>query len=227
MLGPAPIDPWHWWTTLQPQSRLLAAALQLALGLAVAFFGFRLFRALLALAGFLAGASFGLSLGAAGTTSASVWLLALALGLLGALILWALFRVGALVLGAGLGLAVAGSVAASLPSGANPQWSLLILLVGLVVGALLGWRLQRALIILATALSGAWGAMVGLAMLLGSATPGQAVPPALGAQLWTYGATRAWQGEGRLWLLGTLALAVLGAAFQLRDTVRLRNRRLR
>lgn len=226
MHSPIGVDPWQWWTTLQPQTRLLAALLLLLVGLAVTFLGFRLFRALLALAGFATGASFALSLTSATAVSASTWLLALALGLLGALVLWALFRIGALVAGAVLGLAVAGGVAASLPTGTNVQWDWLLLLVGLVLGAVLAWRLQRPLIIVLTALVGAWASMVGLAMLLGLATPTQAVPTALGADLWTLGPAHAWQGEGRIWLLGTLALALLGISFQVRDSLRMRNRRV-
>ncbi|MEJ2289581.1 MAG: DUF4203 domain-containing protein [Deinococcales bacterium] len=225
MNSPIGVDPWQWWTTLQPQARLLAALLQLLVGLAVTFFGFRLFRALLAVAGFAAGASFAVSLTSGGALPAGTWLLALALGLLGALVLWALFRIGALLAGAALGLAVAGGVAASLPPGTNVQWDWLLLLVGLVLGAVLAWRLQRPLIIVVTALVGAWASMVGLAMALGRVTPTQAVPAALGTDLWTLGPAQAWQGEGRVWLLGTLALAVLGVAFQVRDTLRMRNRR--
>jgi len=224
MHAPTGFDPWQWWTTLQPQGRLLAGLLQIVVGLAVTFYGFRLFRALLALAGFLIGASFGLSLGSGATVPATAWLLAVALGLAGALLLWALFRVGALLAGAALGVAVAGGVAASLPATANAQWDWLLLLVGLVLGAVVAWRLQRPLIIVATALVGAWGALVGLAMLLGRVAPAQAVPAALGTDVWTLGLPHAWKGVGGLWLLGTLALAILGTAFQLRDTLRLRNR---
>ena len=225
MHTPIATDPWQWWTTLQPQTQLLAALLQILVGLAVTFFGFRLFRALLTLAGFVAGASFALSLTSGTTVPASGWLLALALGLLGALVLWALFRIGALLAGAALGLAIAGGVAASLPAGTNVQWEWLLLLVGLVLGAVLAWRLQRPLIIVLTALVGAWTSMVGLAMLLGRAAPAKAVPTALGTDLWTLGPAQAWQGQGRAWLLGTLALALVGVAFQVRDTLRLRNRR--
>ncbi len=226
MLAPTGFDPWQWWTTLQPQGRLLAGLAQLVAGLAIAFFGFRLFRALLALTGFVAGASFGLSLGSGAAPSAGTWLLAVALGLFGALLLWMLFRIGALLAGAALGAAVAGAAAVALPAGANPQWAWLLLLVGLVLGAVLAWRLQRPLIIVVTALAGGWATMVGLAMLLGRATPAQAVPAALGSDVWSLGLANAWHSGGAPWLLGALALALLGAAFQLRDTVRLRNRRV-
>jgi len=226
MLAPTGFDPWQWWTTLQPQGRLLAGLAQLVVGLAIAFFGFRLFRALLALTGFVAGASLGLSLGSGAPLSVSAWLLALALGLLGALLLWMLFRIGALLAGAALGAAVAGAATVALPAGANPQWAWLVLLVGLVLGAILAWRLQRPLIIVVTALAGGWGTVVGLAMLLGRATPAQAVPTALGSDVWSLGLAHAWQSGGAPWLLGALALAVLGTAFQLRDTMRLRNRRV-
>lgn len=221
-------EPWQWWTTLEPQSRLLAGLAQLGVGLAVTFFGFRLFRWLLAVTGFAAGAAYGLQLGGAGSGSAppSAWLLALALGLAGALLLWLLFRVGALVAGAALGAAVATAVTASLPAGTDPQWAWLLLLVGIVLGAFLGARLQRPLVIVATALLGAWTAVVAFAMLLGLPAPDTAVPPALGSELWTLGVPHAWRSGGQLWLVGTLGLALLGLAFQLRDTLKLRNRRV-
>lgn len=226
MHAPTGFDPWQWWTTLQPQGRLLAGLVQIAVGLAVTFLGFRIFRTLLALTGFVIGASFGLSLGSGATVPATALLLALALGLAGALLLWALFRVGALLAGAALGLAVAGGVTASLPATVNVQWDWLLLLVGLVLGAILAWRLQRPLVVIATSLVGAWGTMIGVAMVLGRATPTQAVPTALGTDLWTLGLPQAWHGAGGLWLLATGALALLGTAFQLRDTLRLRNRRV-
>lgn len=224
MQTPSGFDPWSWWRTLDPQQRLLAGAAQLALGLAMTFFGFRLFRAFLAISGFVAGASLGLSIGQT-TAPATAWILALALGLVGALLLWALFRIGAMLAGAALGVAAGQAAAVAVPGAANGQWQWLFVLTGLVIGAVLGWRLQRPLIIVATALSGAWGSMAGIAMLLGRATPDQAVPTALGPALFTPGLPAVWQGGGGLWVVGGLVLALLGIAFQLRDTHRLRKPR--
>ena len=45
MQDPNGFDPWRWWRSLEPQQRLLAGAVQLVIGLAMTFFGFRLFRA--------------------------------------------------------------------------------------------------------------------------------------------------------------------------------------
>ncbi|HKI57987.1 MAG TPA: DUF4203 domain-containing protein [Trueperaceae bacterium] len=224
MQTPQGFDPWRWWRSLEPQQRLLAGAVQIAIGLAMTFFGFRLFRAFLAISGFVLGASVGLSVGQ-NMSQTTAWILAVALGLVGALVLWALFRIGALLAGAALGAAVAQAVAVSVPGAATGQWQWLFLLVGLVVGAILGWVLQRPLIIIATALSGAWGAVAGVAMLLGRATPDQAVPATLGSAFFAPGATPPWQGGGTLWLAGALVLALLGIAFQLRDTGHLGRRR--
>ena len=224
MQDPNGFDPWRWWRSLEPQQRLLAGAVQLVIGLAMTFFGFRLFRAFLAISGFALGASLGLSIGST-MMPATAWVLAVVLGLMGALVLWALFRIGALLAGAALGAAVAQAAVVSVPGAANSEWQWLFLLAGLVVGAILGWRLQRPLIIIATAFSGAWASMVGLAMLLGRATPQQAVPAALGPALFTPGLPQAWQNGGGLWLAGALVLALLGIAYQLRDTGRLRRRR--
>jgi hypothetical protein len=222
MQTPSGIDPWQWWRSLPPQQRLLTGAVQLVLGLAVTFFGYRLFRTFLALTGFVAGASLGLSVGSVGNMAYTAWLLAIAFGLVGALLLWALFRIGALLAGAVLGVAVAGAAAAAIPGAAATEWQWLFLLVGLVVGAILGWRLQRPLIIVVTALSGAWASLVGLAMLIGHNAPGSAVPAALGAGLFTPGLPQVWAGGGGVWLLGTLVLAALGISFQWYDTTRQR-----
>lgn len=222
MQTPSGIDPWQWWRSLPPQQRLLAGALQLVLGLAVTFYGYRLFRTFLALTGFLAGASVGLSIGSVGTTTYTTWLLAIVCGLVGAFVLWALFRIGALLAGAALGLAIAGTAAAGIPGAAGTEWQWLFLLVGLVVGAILGWRLQRPLIIVVTALSGAWASLVGLAMLIGHASPDTAVPAALGSGLFTPGLPQVWNGGGAVWLLGALVLAVFGISFQWYDTTRRR-----
>lgn len=217
-------DPWRWWRSLEPQQRLLAGAFQLLVGLAMTFFGYRLFRSFLAISGFVLGASVGLSIGQSMTPSTAL-ILSVALGLVGAVLLWALFRIGALLAGAALGAGVGQAVVISVPAAATGEWQWLVVLVGLVLGAIAGWQLQRPLIVVATAVSGAWTAMVGLAMLLGRAAPDQAVPAALGPAFFTPGAPQVWQSGGALWLAGALVLALLGIAFQLRDTGPRSNRR--
>lgn len=223
MQDPNAFDPWRWWRSLGPQQRLLAGALQLVIGLAMTFFGFRLFRAFLVISGFALGGSLGLSIGQT-TMPGTAWILAVVLGLVGALVLWALFRIGALLAGAAVGAAAAQAAALAVPGASGSQWPWLFLLVGVVLGAILGWQLQRPLIIIATALAGAGTSMVGLAMLLGRAAPQQAVPATLGSALFVPGLPQAWGDGGALWLVGALVLALLGIVFQWRDTERRRDR---
>ena len=95
MQDPNGFDPWRWWRSLEPQQRLLAGAVQLVIGLAMTFFGFRLFRAFLAISGFALGPSLGLSIGST-LLPATAWVLAEVPCLVGAPALRASLRLGAL-----------------------------------------------------------------------------------------------------------------------------------
>ena len=90
-----------------PQSYQVYAALVLVAGGALACFaGYRLFRLVLAVYGFILGALAGSSMMAASDTM-SMLVAALAGGLVGALILFLAYFVGVALLGAGLGALVA------------------------------------------------------------------------------------------------------------------------
>ena len=149
-----------------PATYQLPAALVLLLGGTVAcFFGYRLFRIVLAIFGFIIGALIPSSV----LPMSSTWaMLAAALvgGLIGSGILIAAYFVGVALVGAGLG-AVAANLLFS-ATGQDPHFLVLALLT--VLGAAAAMYLQRYFIIVGTAFGGAWTLIVGAAALFGDRT---------------------------------------------------------
>lgn len=230
------------WASLDVAGRAVSALVSVGVGLLLAFFGFRLFRLVLVLAGAALGAWAGLSLTAAPAPAAADgaspglvaavgagaplfqgdlarWLVPLVLALLGAALLWGLYRLGALLFGAALGLALLGSVGTSLAVPTDVQW--LLLLVGLVGGAVLGWMLQTLVLIVTTALAGGWGVATGVYLLVHL----QQADAAATVARWSNGAFPVGDTPAVVTLAGALLLALLGASFQARDHARRRARR--
>lgn len=139
-----------------------AAIVLLAGGVISCFAGYRVFRIVLGIYGFILGA---LSASAAMGTEHTVWMLAAALlgGVIGALILITAYFVGVALLGAGIGALTASLIWASL--GRDPHAVVVILFA--VAGALAALALQRYVIIGATAFGGAWTIIVGALALTG------------------------------------------------------------
>jgi Domain of unknown function (DUF4203) len=153
-----------------PASFQTPAALLLVVGgLLSCFAGYRIFRIVLGIYGFILGA---LLASSAMGTDQTLWMIVAAVvgGLAGALILIAAYFVGVALIGAGIGALVANVVAASL--GREPHIFVLILLA--VVGALAALALQRYVIIVSTAFGGAWTAIVGALALKGDRVASQA-----------------------------------------------------
>jgi len=146
-----------------------AAILLVVGGLLSCFAGYRIFRIVLGIYGFILGA---LLASSAMGTDQTFWMIvaAIAGGVVGALILIAAYFVGVALIGAGIGALVANIVAASL--GREPHIFILILLS--IVGALAALALQRYVIIVSTAFGGAWTAIVGALALKGDRAAGQA-----------------------------------------------------
>jgi Domain of unknown function (DUF4203) len=146
-----------------PASYQLPAAIVLLLGGIVAcFFGYRMFRFVLAIFGFILGAFAASSIFGQSDTG---WMLAAAAigGLAGAGILVAAYFVGVALLGAALGALVANLVFSA--SGREPHF--LIIAFCAVAGAVASMYLQRYVIIISTAFGGAWTIIVGSMALLG------------------------------------------------------------
>ena len=141
-----------------PSSYELPAAIGLVLGGAVACFaGYRLFRIVLAIYGFIAGAMIASSTMAA-SNAAGMLVAALVGGLIGSVVFFFAYFVGIALVGAGLGALVV-HVAWGQAWGIDPPWVMVLLFV--VMGTVAALVLQRYVIIVGTAFSGAWTVIVG------------------------------------------------------------------
>ena len=140
-----------------PASYHVSAAVLLVLGgLLSCFAGSRLFRLVLGIYGFVAGALITSTVMGAGDPKST--LLAMLIGgVIGALILVVAYFVCIALIGAALGAIVVHLIWAQLGHEPHPVW----VIVGTVAGALGALALQRFVIILATAFAGAWTALVG------------------------------------------------------------------
>ena len=146
-----------------PQSYGLAAAIALVLGGAIACFaGYRLFRIVLAIYGFIFGAYFASST-MASSNAVGMVVAALVGGLVGSVVFFFAYFLGIALVGAGLGALIA-HVAWTRLSAAEPP--VLIVLLFAIVGTVASMILQRYVIIVSTAFSGAWTIMLGALALV-------------------------------------------------------------
>jgi hypothetical protein len=187
-----------------------AAIVLVAGGLLSCFAGYRVFRIVLGIYGFILGALLTSSFMGADQT----WWMVLAAivgGLAGGLILVTAYFVGVALIGAGIGAAAANVVGAAI--GREPGVIVVILLA--VVGALGALALQRYVIIVATAFGGAWTAIVGGIALAGDRVAGHAAR----SDVWlAYPVNPA---PGERWVIVTwLALGLIGALVQVGYTAK-------
>lgn len=148
---------------LPPSYQLPAAIVLVVGGLLACFLGYRLFRVVLAIYGFILGALLGSSLAAA-TSAAMLVVAALVGGILGSLVLLFAYFVGVALIGAGLGALVVNLVWTQVGGDPNP---LVVILVA-VLGAMGALAFQRYVIIIGTSFGGAWTAIVGALAVLGN-----------------------------------------------------------
>jgi hypothetical protein len=188
-----------------------AALVLLAGGVVSCFAGYRVFRVVLGIYGFILGALFASS---AMGTEHTAWMIlgALVGGAIGALILIAAYFVGVALLGAGVGALAASLIWASF--GHEP--GALVVILFAVVGALAALALQRYVIVGATAFAGAWTIIVGALALAGHRGP-----------IDTAGRNSVWlaypmnPAPGRYWILIVwVALGITGVIVQLRLTAK-------
>ena len=137
-------------------------AIALVMGGAVACFaGYRWFRIVLAIDGFILGATLASSTMASGNAFGMV-LAALVGGLVGAVVLFFAYFVAIALVGAGLGALVAHIGWSWIGSGDPPAVAVILLSIAGSIGAMV---LQRYVIIVSTAFGGAWTVIVaGLAL---------------------------------------------------------------
>ncbi len=141
-----------------PHTYELPAAILLVLGGALSCFaGYRFFRVVLAVNGFIAGAALASSMMAPSNTAGMVAAAILG-GFAGALVLVLAYFVGIALAGAALGALVTHLVWSQVGTG-DPPWAAVIVLA--IFGAIAAMILQRYVIIVATAFGGAWLVLVG------------------------------------------------------------------
>jgi Domain of unknown function (DUF4203) len=147
-----------------PASLQMPAAVILLLGgLLACFAGYRVFRIVLGIYGFILGVLLASSIVG---TEHTVWtvLASLGIGALGALVLILLYFVGVALLGAAMGALVANAIWASIAG--EPH--VIVVIVLAIAGALVALALQRYVIIVMTAFGGAQTVVVGAAAILGN-----------------------------------------------------------
>jgi hypothetical protein len=196
----------------------LPAALLLVLGGAIACFaGFRLFRIVLAIYGFIFGAMLASSVVAPGNTAGMV-VAAVAGGLVGAAILVFAYFIGIALVGAGLGALVAHLGASALGSAEPPAVVLILLAIAGAVGAML---LQRYVIVVATAFGGAWTLILGALSIAAARAGGRPTATSV-ADVWILYPTTPPAGQRWLVVAAWMVLGLIGTAVQLGVTGRKR-----
>ena len=185
--------------------QLPAAAILLAGGVISCFFGYRLFRTVLAIFGFVLGGMLASSVfGVSNTTMMLVaWVLG---GLVGAFILIFAYFLGVALAGAAIGAAVA-NVMFSI---GNREPRALVIILCSIAGAIASMYLQRYFIIVFTAFGGAWTMIVGAMALVGDRT---ALKAATSGDVWV--AYPLNPAPGQRWVpIVWIVLSLIGAAVQ-------------
>lgn len=143
-----------------------AAAVLIVGGFLACFLGYRLFKVVLAIFGFIIGALAASSVFGATDTTPMV-IAALIGGVAGATLLLAAYFVGVALVGAGIGALVVNLVWTQVEGDPHPA----VVILFSVAGAVLATWLQRYVIILGTAFGGAWTLLVGGLALMGDSGP--------------------------------------------------------
>jgi hypothetical protein len=190
-----------------PASYQLPAAIVLLIGGIIAcFFGYRLFRIVLSIFGFIIGALAASSIFGTSDTGPMI-IAALVGGVAGAVVLFLAYFVGVALVGAGLGATIA-NLAFAAGDRAPSVWAVILLAI---VGAAAAMYLQRYFIIVGTSFGGAWTLLVGAMALIGDST---AMKAAASGDVWV--AYPLNPAPGQRWLpIAWIVLSLIGAAVQL------------
>ena len=190
-----------------PATYQLPAALVLVFGGVVScFFGYRQFRIVLAIFGFILGALAASSIFGVSDTGPMI-VAAVVGGLLGAGILIAAYFVGVALIGAALGAFVANVAFAA--GDRDPHFLAVVFLA--IAGAAASMYLQRYFIIVGTGFGGAWTLLVGGLALAGDRA---ALAAAAAGDVWV--AYPMDPAPGQQWVpVAWLALGAIGTAVQL------------
>lgn len=175
----------------------------IALGLVQCFFGYRIFRVILGITGFILG---GLLAGYVVYNLTESQLLSIIAGLVGALIgaglMAGFYKLGVFLIGALFG-GMAVSALFALVGGSPPTWVVVILAI--VVGVL-AVLFQKLMIVMATSFLGSWWAVSGIAAIMGviQLPSLQGFPPGL-------------RSAPAGWLIGWFVLGIVGFIVQYRS----------
>jgi Domain of unknown function (DUF4203) len=146
--------------------QLPAAAVLVAGGFLACFFGYRSFKVVLGVFGFIIGALAASSVFGASDTTPMV-IAAIVGGIAGAGLLLAAYFVGVALVGAGVGALLVNLIWTRIDGDPHPA----VVIVFSVAGAVVAAWLQRYVIILATAFTGAWTMLLGGMAMMGDAGP--------------------------------------------------------
>ena len=193
-----------------PQAYQLPAIAFMLVGGVIAWSaGYRLFRLVLTIYGFILGALVGSSMMGTGDTTLLIFA-ALGGGALGAIIMFFGFFVGVALVGAGIGALAVHMIWSRIGTDPHP----FVVILAAVAGAAAAMALQRYVIIIATAFAGAWTLILGGLVLTDR---GKAIA----------GAPDVWMmypldpSPGRRWVFAAwAALGLTGVFIQLRFTGR-------
>ena len=195
---------------LIPQPYQLPAVIFLLLGGAIAWSaGYRLFRVVLTIYGFVLGA---LVVSSAMGTSDTTLIVFAALGggAVGALIMFFGYFVGVALIGAGIGAIAVHTIWSRLGTDPHPA----VVILASVAGAAAAMALQRYVIIIATAFAGAWTLVLGSLALTGQSRKLASTP-----EVWVVYPLDA--SPHRTWvLIAWVILGFVGMFIQLRFTGR-------
>ncbi len=204
------MDPW-----------LQAAAIGLLgilIGLAFVFWGFRLFLILLPIWGFFAGFLFGAYattalLGDGFLATTLGWVIGFVVGILFAVLSYLYYWFAVVFIGASVGYAAGLGLLHWLGNGGDNVVGFLFGLVGaiIVAAAVVILRVPKYLVIVLTAIGGAFAAVTGLALILSQVT----LDELRGGM---FGSLAAVNDLPWLWGLAAIVLAAVGAAYQIRET---------
>ena len=148
-----------------PHAYELPAAIVLVMaGALTCVAGYRLFRFVLAIWGFILGAAIGSSM-MGGDSAVAMLVAGLLGGLVGGLALVFAYFVGVALVGAGLGAAI---VHVTWSQAATTDPPAAVIIVASIVGAIVAMVLQRYVIVVGTAFAGAWLMVVGAVALAAS-----------------------------------------------------------
>jgi hypothetical protein len=140
------------------ESQRSFAIFSIIVGVIVCFWGYRIFKVVLGIAGFIAGAALFYHFGAHYTANMIVLvILAIFGGMIGASLSVAFYYIGLFLLGALAGWQIGFLISAAI----NIEFIILVPIIAAMIAGIIACFIQRPIIIISTALIGAWSVVTG------------------------------------------------------------------